>query len=206
MLLCGSTLVAPLLLPRQSHDRASRLATRAAVRHVAAAPAGPSPAAVRSAHGDLADAAMAAAGVARPFVTQPVVHIAPAPKPKAKVVARPAPKPRPKPAPRPAPKPASASAASSGPATAAPAPPASTSNAQTGRASWYDAPSGTCAHRTLPKGTVLVVTNVANGKQVTCRVADRGPYIDGRIVDLSKGGFTALAPAQAGVIDVKIEW
>lgn len=79
-------------------------------------------------------------------------------------------------------------------------------NQQTGQASWYDAPDGTCAHRTLPFGTVLTVTNLANGAKVTCRVADRGPYVAGRVVDLAKTTFDDLAPPSSGVIDVRIEW
>lgn len=79
-------------------------------------------------------------------------------------------------------------------------------NQQTGQASWYDAPDGTCAHRTLPFGTILTVTNLDNGRQVQCRVADRGPYVQGRIVDLAKTAFDDLAPPSAGVIDVRIEW
>lgn len=79
-------------------------------------------------------------------------------------------------------------------------------NQQTGEASWYDAPDGTCAHRTLPFGTILTVTNLANGAKVDCRVADRGPFIAGRIIDLAKTTFDNLAPPSSGVIDVRIEW
>ena len=79
-------------------------------------------------------------------------------------------------------------------------------NRQQGEASWYDAPDGTCAHRTLPFGTVLTVTNLANGAKVKCEVADRGPYVEGRIIDLAKTTFDDLAPPSSGVIDVRIEW
>jgi rare lipoprotein A (peptidoglycan hydrolase) len=79
-------------------------------------------------------------------------------------------------------------------------------NQQTGKASWYQAPAGTCAHRTLPMGTVLRVTNLANGRTVSCRVADRGPYVSGRIIDLDREDFDRIASAAAGVIDVRIEW
>jgi rare lipoprotein A len=77
---------------------------------------------------------------------------------------------------------------------------------QTGQASWYDAPDGTCAHRTLAFGTIITVTNLANGRKVTCRVADRGPYSAGRIIDLAKTSFDDLAPPSTGIIDVRIEW
>ena len=93
--------------------------------------------------------------------------------------------------------------------TTAPPPPPTTqqaSNSQTGKASWYDHQAGTCAHRTLPFGTVLKVTNLANGQSTTCRVADRGPYIDGRVVDLDRTVFSQIASTSQGVIDVRIEW
>jgi rare lipoprotein A (peptidoglycan hydrolase) len=77
---------------------------------------------------------------------------------------------------------------------------------QYGQASWYDAPDGTCAHQSLPFGTVITVTNLANGKQVKCTVEDRGPYQDGRIIDLAKTTFDDLAPPATGIIDVRIEW
>jgi hypothetical protein len=95
------------------------------------------------------------------------------------------------------------------PTTAAPPPAlaAAPTQSQTGRASWYwEAPAGTCAHRTLPFGTVVLVTNLANGKQVTCKVSDRGPFVEGWIIDLSRPTFSALAPPSTGVIDVRIEW
>ena len=87
-----------------------------------------------------------------------------------------------------------------------PPPPSEPSNSQTGKASWYDHQAGTCAHRTLPFGTVLKVTNLANGNSTTCRVADRGPFIEGRVVDLDRTVFSQLAPTSQGVIDVRIEW
>ena len=77
---------------------------------------------------------------------------------------------------------------------------------QTGPASWYPAPPGTCAHQTLPMGTVVTVTDLGNGRQTTCKVEDRGPYQDGRIIDLSKATFAQLAPPSEGVIQVRITW
>ena len=53
----------------------------------------------------------------------------------------------------------------------------------------------TCAHRTYPFGTLLRVTNPANGKQVIVRVTDRGPYVKGRIIDLS-----ARAAREIGIL------
>lgn len=77
----------------------------------------------------------------------------------------------------------------------------------TGKASWYQAAApGSCAHRTIPKGTLVRVTNLANGRAVPCTVADRGPYVDGRIIDLAEPDFAQLAGSHEGVIDVRIEW
>jgi hypothetical protein len=76
-----------------------------------------------------------------------------------------------------------------------------------GGASWYRYKAGTCAHRTIRKGTVVKVTNVATGQTATCTVADRGPFIAGRIIDLDRSVFLAIAqsPGQ-GVVRVRIEW
>jgi rare lipoprotein A (peptidoglycan hydrolase) len=78
---------------------------------------------------------------------------------------------------------------------------------QRGKASWYEAaPAGTCAHRTIAKGTMVTVTAVETGRTTTCKVADRGPYVDGFIIDLSKSNFSELAHLNEGVIDVRISW
>jgi rare lipoprotein A len=92
--------------------------------------------------------------------------------------------------------------------TAKPAPTTTTAppRSQQGKASWYEAPNGTCAHRTLPMGTILTVTNLANGQSLTCRVADRGPFVAGRIIDLDRGDFNRIASDSQGVIDVRIDW
>lgn len=60
----------------------------------------------------------------------------------------------------------------------------------------------TTAHKTLPFGTRLKVTNVANGKSVIVTVNDRGPYVGGRCLDLSKGAFLKIANESAGVAQV----
>jgi len=77
--------------------------------------------------------------------------------------------------------------------------------AETGRASWYDTYPKTTAHKTLPFGTKLRVTNLETGVATIVKVADRGPYIAGRIVDLSTDAFKALAPLWQGTIPVKVE-
>lgn len=77
---------------------------------------------------------------------------------------------------------------------------------QTGGASWYTQPGLMAAHRTLPFGTIVRVTNLADGKQVTVTIRDRGPYVDGRIIDLSDAAFSQLSPRSRGVLNVKIEY
>ena len=80
------------------------------------------------------------------------------------------------------------------------------SGSQTGGATWFGAPAGTCAHTTLPFGTVVTVTNLATGASASCRVSDRGPFAAGRIIDLSPDVFRALASLETGVIDVSVSW
>ncbi len=76
----------------------------------------------------------------------------------------------------------------------------------TGQASYYRAPREmTCAHRSLPFGTRLRVTNLRNNRTAILTVADRGPFIRGRIVDVSVGAANALGFRSAGVVPVKIE-
>lgn len=63
----------------------------------------------------------------------------------------------------------------------------------------------TAAHKTLPFGTKIRVTNVANAKSVEVVVNDRGPYVDGRVVDLSKSAAEALDFINLGLADVTVE-
>ena len=63
----------------------------------------------------------------------------------------------------------------------------------------------TCAHRWLPFGTHVKVTNLRNGKEVVVRVTDRGPFHHGRLIDLSKGAAGKLDMIRSGTTDVKIE-
>ena len=63
----------------------------------------------------------------------------------------------------------------------------------------------TAAHRTLPFGTRLRVTNVATGESVTVRVNDRGPFIAGRVVDVSLSAAEALGMVDRGISKVKLE-
>ena len=63
----------------------------------------------------------------------------------------------------------------------------------------------TAAHPTLPFGTRLRVTNVGTGQAVTVRVNDRGPYIQGRIVDVSYSAADALGMVGKGLANVKLD-
>ena len=87
------------------------------------------------------------------------------------------------------------------------APPAhpAASGSESGKATWYDYKPGICAHKTLPFGTVVTV-HAVNGKSVQCTVGDRGPYVDGYVIDLNQREFEQLAPTSAGRIDVTITW
>jgi rare lipoprotein A len=91
---------------------------------------------------------------------------------------------------------------------------------QTGEASWYGAPhqgkrtaSGeifdqglfTAAHRTLPFGSKIKVTNLANGKSVEVKINDRGPVAEDRIIDLSQAAAKALEILQSGKATVRLE-
>jgi rare lipoprotein A len=68
----------------------------------------------------------------------------------------------------------------------------------------FDKNKLTAAHRTLPFGTRLRVTNVENGKSVVVRVNDRGPHVAGRVLDVSYGAAQALGMTGAGVARVEM--
>jgi rare lipoprotein A len=88
--------------------------------------------------------------------------------------------------------------------------------AQTGRASWYALTSKTAngercnpqamtaAHPTLPFGTKVKVENLKNGKTVVVRINDRGPFVGGRIIDLTKGAASKLGFVSAGTAKVRM--
>lgn len=63
----------------------------------------------------------------------------------------------------------------------------------------------TAAHKTLPFGTKVRVTNIANNQSVDVVVNDRGPYVDGRVIDLSKSAAEKLGFINQGLAEVKIE-
>jgi rare lipoprotein A len=91
---------------------------------------------------------------------------------------------------------------------------------ETGIASWYGPPyhgrraaSGeiydmeklTAAHRTLPFNTWVEVTNLTNGKKVRVRITDRGPFVEGRIIDLSRAAAREIDMVGAGIAKVRLE-
>ncbi len=93
-------------------------------------------------------------------------------------------------------------------------------SAETGLASWYGYPYHgrpaadgeiydmerlTAAHRTLPFGTRVRVTNLSNQKTVDVRIIDRGPFIDGRIIDLSHAAAEAIDLIGPGVAPVRLD-
>jgi rare lipoprotein A len=90
-------------------------------------------------------------------------------------------------------------------------------NAQIGIASWYEAghttangepydPDGlTAAHPTLPFNTWVRVTNFKNCTSVTVRINDRGPFVKGRIIDMSRGAANALGMVRDGIVKVAVE-
>ena len=69
----------------------------------------------------------------------------------------------------------------------------------------YDKDGLSAAHKTLPLNSIIEVTNLANGKTVRLKVNDRGPYIDGRILDCSYGAAKKLDFVNEGITDVRIE-
>ena len=91
-------------------------------------------------------------------------------------------------------------------------------SAQCGRASWYALHSKTAsgermnpsamtaAHRSLPFGTQVKVTNKKNGKSVVVRINDRGPFIKGRVIDVSKGAAQKLGFIKSGHTSICLDW
>jgi rare lipoprotein A len=91
---------------------------------------------------------------------------------------------------------------------------------ETGIASWYGAPyhnrpgsdgriynmdAMTAAHRTLPLGSIVRVTNVKTGHSAIVRITDRGPFIEGRILDLSRAAAAKIDVVRAGIAQVRVE-
>src|SRR5262245_4039028 len=100
---------------------------------------------------------------------------------------------------------------------AAIAPVASAKADQRGHASWYSLPANktangermnpndlTAAHRSLPFGTRVLVENLSNGQSVVVRINDRGPFVGGRIIDLSKAAAASIGMIASGVANVRV--
>ena len=100
------------------------------------------------------------------------------------------------------------------------APPREPGDGLSGLASWYgprhqgrptasgepfDARGLTAAHRTLPLGTRVRITNLENGRSVVVRIIDRGPFVPGRVVDVSEAAARALDLVPRGVARVRLE-
>jgi rare lipoprotein A len=80
-----------------------------------------------------------------------------------------------------------------------------TEDQQTASGEKFNTNDLTAAHPTLPFGTRLRVTNVATGRSVTVRINDRGPYIPGRVVDVSHSAANALGMVESGIAKVKLD-
>jgi len=77
---------------------------------------------------------------------------------------------------------------------------------QTSSGEVYDMYQLTCAHNTLPLGTMVMVTNLENGNSVEVKVNDRGPFVKGRIIDLSYAAAKILGMYEKGTAMVKVEF
>ena len=80
-----------------------------------------------------------------------------------------------------------------------------TEGTQTASGERFDTHELTAAHRTLPFGTRLRVTNVATGRSVTVRVNDRGPFVPGRVVDVSHSAAETQGMVGGGIAKVKLD-
>lgn len=76
---------------------------------------------------------------------------------------------------------------------------------KTSNGEYFNMNAFTCAHKSLPFNTVLKVTNLSNGKSVEVRVNDRGPFVAGREVDLSKAAASQIGMIKSGTCRAKIE-
>ena len=76
---------------------------------------------------------------------------------------------------------------------------------ETANGETFDQRAMTAAHPSLPMGTKAKVTNLENGKQVEVRINDRGPYVDDRVIDLSRRAAKKLDMKEDGTAEVKIE-
>ena len=73
---------------------------------------------------------------------------------------------------------------------------------QTANGEVYDMNGSSAAHKTLPFGTIVRVIDLETGRSIVVRINDRGPFIEGRIIDLSKGAAEKLGMVERGIIQV----
>jgi rare lipoprotein A len=78
-------------------------------------------------------------------------------------------------------------------------------NRKTANGELYKHNLKTAAHKKLPFGSNVKVTNMSNGKSVIVKINDRGPFVKGRVIDLSKSAFSSIGSTSSGLINVKIE-
>ena len=78
-------------------------------------------------------------------------------------------------------------------------------NRKTASGERYNHSLKTAAHNKIPFGSSVKVTNQNNGKSVVVKVNDRGPFVKGRVIDLSKSAFSSIGNPSSGVINVSIE-
>jgi rare lipoprotein A len=77
-------------------------------------------------------------------------------------------------------------------------------NRKTANGERFNNKSMTAAHKTLPFGTDVIVKNIDNGKSVKVRINDRGPFVRGRIIDLTRAAFSQIATLDKGLVKVEI--
>ena len=78
-------------------------------------------------------------------------------------------------------------------------------NRKTASGELYKHELKTASHNKLPFGSNVKVTNLSNGKVIIVKINDRGPFVNGRVIDLSKSAFSSIANTSTGLIDVEIE-
>ncbi len=78
-------------------------------------------------------------------------------------------------------------------------------NRKTANGERYKHELKTAAHKKLPFGSIVQVTNIKNGKSVLVRINDRGPFVKGRIIDLSKSAFESIGHTSSGLLHVRVE-
>jgi len=76
---------------------------------------------------------------------------------------------------------------------------------QTASGEWFDGSRLTAAHKTLPLPCIVEVTNLDNGRKIKVRVNDRGPFVDGRIIDLTRAGAEKLGFIREGTARVRVK-